>query len=121
MKFRFLDEARKEALKSTYKHRIGSVLVYKGQIVGRGFNDPKKSHPRANTPFKTIHGEFAAILKCPVRFLKGSEMYVYRHRISGTPGCSKPCEFCFQLLKKLGIKKVYYTTGDDNYWECLEL
>jgi hypothetical protein len=35
---------------------------------------------------------------------------------------SKPCSYCVSFLKRLGVKKVYYTTGDiftdPTAWTC---
>jgi len=36
---------------------------------------------------------------------------------------SKPCKHCIAFLKSIGIKRVFYTTGDiyNNEWKCEKL
>jgi hypothetical protein len=31
---------------------------------------------------------------------------------------SKPCSKCAEIMKKLGIKKVYYSTGEKEIYKC---
>lgn len=39
----FVEEARKEALRSPMKHRNGAVIINKNKIVSRGFNTYRKN------------------------------------------------------------------------------
>lgn len=76
---RFLDEARKEAERSTYHHtHIGCVLVYKNHVIGRGHNtektDPLQKQANRYRQFKYVtdkapvhlaHAEISAIKSVP--------------------------------------------------------
>lgn len=37
---------------------------------------------------------------------------------NGELAMSKPCSCCTDIMKKLGIKKIYYSTGDKRIFEC---
>lgn len=102
-------EAAWEGLKSTHRFRVGAV-VYRGhKILGKGYNKPEKTHPKARTPFNRIHAEFDAILGIPKEKLKGASIYVHRWTRNGTYALAKPCVFCEAMLKAVGIKHIGYS------------
>lgn len=115
---RFFDIARRLSKKSDYCHQLGAVVAKKNKIVGLGFNQPHKTHPRSNNRFKTIHAELDAILGLAKEDLEGSTIYVYREHKDGSPANSKPCQYCQMLIKQAGIKKVCYT-DDGQYKEYI--
>lgn len=109
---KFFEIAKKLSKKSTYVHQLGAVITKKNKIVGMGFNNPYKTHPQSNNDFKNIHAELDAILDVEnKKDLQGSVLYVYREHKNGQPANSKPCKYCKMLIKKAGIKKVYYTNN----------
>lgn len=115
-KLRFFDLAKKLAKKSNHTaHILGSVLVQKNRVVSVGFNRCK-SHTRSNNRFKTIHAEFDALLGVDFKFTRGSILYVWRSKKDGSPGCSKPCNYCQELIKAAGIKGVFYSVDYYPYW-----
>ena len=109
MKLKFFNLAKESSTKSSYHHKIGAVLVYKGKILSIGHNKPEKTHPKSNNPFKTVHAELDVILSSGSRDLSGTTLYLYREYKNGYPACAKPCEYCMKLISKYKIKKVYYT------------
>ena len=42
-------------------------------------------------------------------------IYTYRELKDGTIACSRPCPACMALIKKLGIKTIYYTDECGNF------
>lgn len=94
---------------STCWPKLGCVIVKKNRVVGMGCNNTRKTHPKANTPFKTIHAEFQAMLGVNPEDLKGATVFVYREDAFGKPIISAPCEFCQKALAMAGIKKVFNT------------
>jgi hypothetical protein len=56
--------------------------------------------------------------KAKKRCVEGCDMYVARVK-KGTDewAMSKPCKECWEVMRTLGIRKVYYTTGDGT-WKC---
>jgi deoxycytidylate deaminase len=108
VKLKYFCIAKKLAEKSSYHHKLGAVVVFKNKIIGLGFNKPSKTHTRANTPFNTIHAELDAILQAGDQ-CRNAEIYVYREYKNGSPANAKPCKYCEELIRLVGIKKVYYT------------
>lgn len=119
MNLRFFDIARKLSLKSQYHHKLGAVVVKKGKVLGLGINNPFKTHPRSTNPFKTIHAELDAILSTDPSDLVGSDIYVYRQHKNGKPANAKPCSHCQELIKRSGIKRVFFT--EDGCYKELDL
>jgi len=108
--YRFFNLAKKISYKSTHdQHRLGAVIVKKNKIISVGFNQAK-THTKSKHPMRTIHAEFDAILNVPRNELQNAHVYVYRETKDGKLAASKPCKFCHQMLKSLGIQKVYYTS-----------
>lgn len=89
-----------------------SALIYDGnKVLGIGLNKPYKTHPKAWTPYKTIHAEFDAILdatRCDDR-MNGKSMYVHRVRRDGLNGLAKPCVTCQRMLAWVGIREVHWS------------
>jgi tRNA(Arg) A34 adenosine deaminase TadA len=115
----FRQEALRESFKSNYKYQLGAILVKRGQIVGRGYNSvcyTGNERPYLNG----IHAEVAAINDTRARDRTGSTLYVARYRKCGTLGCAKPCDACEKVLRKLGIKSVWYSDYG-NGWKRITL
>ena len=102
-----------------------AVLVRGGSILSKGFNKPKrnmlvdkyKHHKGCN-----IHAEVSAILNVRKKInLLGSKIYVARKKkLDGLSGNSRPCISCQAILKRYGIKKVYYTL-EDGFYETMKV
>ena len=113
MNLRHFSLAKKLSMKSDYCHKIGAVIVNKrGKPEGVGFNNPKKTHPLSGNPFKTLHAELSAILNAGEDCF-GCDIYIYRQLKSGQPANAKPCKFCLEMIRKVGIVNIYYTDEGD--------
>ncbi len=106
---RFMEIAKETSKKSSYYHQLGAVVVKKNKPLSVGYNKPHKTHPEAKTPFKTVHAEFDAIKKLSEDELRGATIYVLRNAKSGSR-MAKPCRFCMELIRLVGIKKVVYSS-----------
>lgn len=107
--------------------QMGAIIVYRGQIIGEGWNQ-LKSHPLAarfgrNSGAIYLHAEVDAIKQAlrwmapsdrPLRDLNlnGCTMYIARVLKNGTPAMARPCEGCQRALATFGIEKVFWTTGE---------
>ena len=49
--------------------------------------------------------------------LSNAAIYVYRVHKNGTLAMSRPCPSCMQLIKDVGIKRVFYTTENGYVYE----
>lgn len=107
--------ARIQMLNSAHpKARIGAVIVYKNQVIGQGYNK-QKTHPMAKNFSRHIHAELDAVLNVPRKLrinLEGASIYLYREDKEGRSALCKPCKFCCELLKQVGIKTIYYTENE---------
>lgn len=112
MNLRIFDIARKMAQKSSYKHKLGAVIVKKGKILGLGHN-ALKTHPRSNNPWHMIHAELSAVINSREEDLTDCSIYIYRETPTGRIAPSFPCKYCLEMLKQLNIKEICYTDYDE--------
>ncbi len=110
MKMRFFRLAKKLSKKSNHpQHRLGCIIVRKGEELGGGFNI-NRTHPKSMTDFRMLHAEVSAVVNAGEEDLTGAVVYVYRETNGGAIAASRPCKGCEALLRSLGVKTVHYTT-----------
>ena len=112
----FKDEAINQCGKSSYKQRLGAVVIYKGKIVGKGFNKVMGTGKIRTDGF---HAEIEAINNSPAVYRKNSIVYVCRVNKSGDIVMAKPCHACETILRKLGVKYVWYSQSGE--WKKMVL
>lgn len=113
----FVDLAVKEALKSTYKHKLGVVIFNKKKILSLGHNYPQKSVKHLLPKFKqydSIHAEVDAIIKAKTD-LKGASILIIRINRLNQFRLSRPCINCMKYIEFIGIKKVIYSISEYPY------
>jgi len=121
----YLLRAKKIALKSPSRFRVGAVLVRGSSIIGVGYNRQRKSHTvmhlHAHPEIKSFIGTHAEMVACrglrPYDIGINSTLYVNRVRRDGTQGCSAPCPACISILRNKGIRKIYFSLDDQGYGE----
>ena len=106
--------------------RIGTVVVYKGTVLAKGWNSNKTHSTQAhfnkvrykNTgnhylPDK-IHSEVMALTKIKYLDIDFSkvEVYIYREFKNGKMAMCRPCPACMKMIKEMGIRTIHYTTED---------
>lgn len=107
-----IDEARK----SPHRFRVGAVIYLRDYRLGWGHNEHLKTHTKSPHPFKSIHAEFAAVLRSASRCgdsslgERGVSIYVHRLKLDDTSGIAKPCEWCQKMLDQAGIQNIYWST-----------
>ena len=114
---------------SDYKHyKIGAVVVMNHRIISSASNSNSKTHPLQKKYNKyrftddgdhKQHAELAALVPL-IRDgvdLSNATIYVYRVHKNGTLAMSRPCPSCMQLIKDVGIKRVFYTTENGYAYE----
>lgn len=95
---RFFEVALKEANKAKSKNEVpvGAVLVKKGKIIAKSYNNRQKKHRFFG------HAEINCILRAEKRIkdwrLDDCELYV----------TLEPCEMCKVFIEESRIKTVYY-------------
>jgi len=104
---------------------MGCIAVYKGRIIGRGYNSHKthpmqmhynkyriKNNDNEEIMLPKVHAEIMclnSIKNLDIDFKK-VKIFVYRIRKSQPFGMARPCQACMQAIIELGIKQIYYTT-----------
>jgi len=106
----FLNEAFSQALKSDMNFNHGAVVIYRGRIIGKGYNYYLNSNCKERA---SIHAEVSAIndamKKLPVNELKKCELVIIRVNNAGECMNSKPCCNCEKYINKFCLKKVYHS------------
>lgn len=112
MKKNLIQLAARIAQNSTMTHKLGAVLVKGGSVINVGFNQ-SSTHRFARKFGKhyTRHAELNCILGISRHKTTGATVYVIRVKKDGSYGMSKPCSICKDVLKFVGIKRVYYTNN----------
>ena len=130
MQQKFFNVAKAVAKTSQYPRiKIGCCIVKKNKILAVGVNQ-LKSHPMQKRYNKfrplnndninnNIHAELDAVIKCNKDDLIGASIYVYRESSDTQLRMCKPCEACTELIKRCGIKTIYYTDVDGYYSRLL--
>ncbi len=106
--------------------KVGCVAVYKHKIISSGCNSyitnplQKRYNKFRFDTDTTLHSKHAE-LDCLLPLINRKDidfnrvsLYIYRQYKSGELGVARPCESCFNLIKDLGIRSIYYT-GDGSY------
>lgn len=109
MKLRYFEIAKRLAIKSDSKFKLGCCIVRKNKIIGFGYNNMAKTHPKCKTFGNYLHAELHSLLGLSLAETKGSVAYIYRLRNDGKMGMSKPCPICKEALKVAGVKEICYT------------
>jgi len=116
---RYFDLAKNIASTSVYgKIRHGALLTKGGSVINTCHNKDKfcSFGTRFRCPTRgpaTIHAELGCVLGLPRGVTNGANIYVCRINKHGEFRNSKPCAMCHEVMKYVGIKKVYYTTSTD--------
>ncbi len=116
---RYFDLARNVAYNSEYgKIRHGAVLTKGGSVINTCYNKDKfcSFGTRFRDPERgpaTIHAELGCILGLPRSVTTGADVYVCRINKKGQFRNSKPCAMCHEVLRHVGVKRVYYTVDED--------
>lgn len=106
------------------RHFVYAVIYdRKNHVLSVGTNSYIKTSPlqakwaaKCQVPLKQfVHAEVCAIAKLkPSQRNKAYAIYVYRFDHHGRPALAKPCIVCETLIRSIGIKRVYYTTENND-------
>lgn len=118
MNNRWIKLAVEEAKKSTFNPKVGAVIFNKNIFVSSGHNyanrSIKKHHPKYRKTKYSIHAEVDAIIKAKTD-LKNKSIIVIRINNKNQFRLSRPCNFCIEYLKYVGIKRIYYSISSFPY------
>ena len=95
-----------------YKHAAGLMsgnIMYSAAI--NKFSRQVKTKEN-DVYYKTIHAELNVFEKLSKKKIKGMDILVIRINNNFALRNSRPCNQCIEKLRKIGIRKVFYSTDD---------
>ena len=128
--FSFINAAIKEAEKSSIIQKHGCVIVTSGKIISRGYNNHRNQSKDGFLKNScTCHAEISAIrnfykfkkydnYKFIKKNIKNGTIYVVRINNNGNLCSSAPCINCYNIISKVGIKKIVYSDIDGDIISC---
>ena len=105
----FFDEAYSQALKSNMNSNHGAVLIYRGKIIGRGYNTYNSNFNEKSSLHAEISAINSALRKISINDLKKCELVIIRVNKLGECLNSKPCCNCERAICNYNIKRVFYS------------
>ena len=116
--------AQSAASNSNFRIHVGCVVVYKGNVIAKGWSSERTDPLQARFNFykhiedcnSVIHKQHAEIMALKkIRFLdidmSKVDVYVWRGYKDGSPAMARPCAACMQMIRTMGIKNVYYSSN----------
>jgi tRNA(Arg) A34 adenosine deaminase TadA len=106
----------------TFRH--GAVLIRGGSVLNVAANS--NNHTSFGQRFRTEpgrathHAETACVLGLDKSATLGGTIYVARIGKAGDWKSSKPCSMCHEVMSFVGIKRVVYTLGP-NEWDAYKI
>ena len=110
-------------------------MVYKNKIISVGHNYENKTNPlqkkynelRGYNPNdsisrNTLHAEIDALLSIEqnIENYNKIHLFIVRSKRDESNGIARPCPACMGLIKKMGIKNIYYSTENGPGSWCYE-
>jgi deoxycytidylate deaminase len=117
----FLRLARNISKHSTFKIRVGAVLVNNRHPISVGFNKIKYCSKYSHLQEQSLHAEMVCLKTCGKDYIGKSSIFVYRETRNGLPALAKPCENCQNMLKLAGIKRMVFSIAEYPYFDIEEL
>jgi hypothetical protein len=125
---KYFDILHNEALKSNISVKMAACLLYNKKIIGSVCSNLDRTHYH-NLQYGSFHAEARAIIAFfgkrlifdnvrNIWCLNGkrikADIFVLRINKLTIIGNSRPCYHCLQMMKEVGLRKIYYTTGLGN-------
>ena len=107
----FLRLAMKVAETSNCSRRHGAVVVRGGSVLAIGSNSSRNATLTEHCDIikhSTVHAEIDALSR--VKDARGATVYVARINASGHVLFSRPCDYCYNSMILIGIKRIVYTS-----------
>jgi len=110
-----------EKVDRSYVYRIGAVVAQGSRFLSYGCNSTKTHPKNPKLHHRTKKTQLCAEVTAAIRAsrilrrrnLSGCSIYVARRKWgNGDVSMAKPCEFCMEFLKDIGINEIFYTSRD---------
>jgi deoxycytidylate deaminase len=102
---------------SDHSIRVGCIIAKKKPFSAAC--NLNKTHPSNLGTFqKSFHAEYRAVTISGKYDLIGATVYVYREDHNGNPMLARPCNNCYNLLRKRGIRRIFFSISEFPYYIC---
>lgn len=101
--------------------KMGAALYSGSRLLAVGANR-WCTHPGSdNRVFtRSLHAEHVALVRRKhYDDTRRLTMYIGRRRDNGTPGCSRPCGNCLELMSMAGVRRVWFYNEQDRIQEVI--
>lgn len=99
------------------RRKMGAVIIKNNRILSIGYNTNQKTHPQYASGIRvSIHAEISAIIHAESD-INGASLFIYRNNNA----LAKPCPACIGAMIEARIRRAYYTTGDNNKYNVIQL
>ena len=117
MNQRMINLAKKEALKSKFRLRLGAILHNGSRVIASGFNKVNKTHPLGQVGEFNVkrHAEMDVLIRAQHHDLHGCDITIARVKKDGALGMARPCRICSAELKRRGVRKIHYSNEHGNF------
>ncbi len=105
------DVAKATARKSDMIFQHGAVIIQGGRVIATGCNY-KNGYRWGNGNIFSVHAEIDAIEGTEIRGLRGATLVIYAES-HGRQKLSRPCPNCLHILRKLGFRRVIFSTPSE--------
>lgn len=123
-----IELALKVARRSQSKFRLGAVLTVRKDILGEGWNQMGRTHPRQLSTYRSTRRDWVPGLHAEVHAClgfdavpRGASVWVARIHRNGQPALAAPCDLCITFLAHIGVERVWFTTGNEAKVGMVEL
>lgn len=108
-KSQHIDYLKKIANNSDIYYQHAAGIIQNNKLISSGIN--KFAAVKSPQYKRTIHAEISAFYNVSKKSLKGLDVIVIRIKNNMLKN-SRPCNNCIDKLRKVGIRKVYYSNED---------
>ena len=99
-------------------YRLGAVLFKKKQVINAKTNTGKPAEIlREFTSFPLLHAETNCVVSHGFDNCSGLDLAIARVHKNGDLSMARPCETCMKVIKKVGIRRIYWTNWEGD-WQC---
>lgn len=116
---RWMSLAKKKMANSKHSYyRFAAVICKGGRLIKIGFNTHGRAPEFARFPIdRSLHAEVAAILMLSKKETKNSTIYVAAVSAANNTVLTRPCNDCYRILCKAGIRKIIYHDKSGTLYE----
>lgn len=104
----YINLLKKIAINSNISSKHAAALIHSNRIYSSGYNH-YITNVKDDKNDRTIHAEISIFENISKKIAKGLDIIVIRVNNNLILKNSRPCNHCIEQLKKIGIRKIFYS------------